>query len=93
MKNNQKAFALPVSLMLLVVMTLMGTALVSITSSDLRSNNDRDASSQAFYAAESGISMAKQYLKKQSNYNLGNDPSNQLRFCKTNLFRNMIFII
>ena len=89
MKNNQKGFALPVSLMLLVVMTLMGTALVSITSGDLRSNNDRDASSQAFYAAESGISMAKQYLKKQSNYNLGNDPSNQLRFCKTNLFPNL----
>ena len=56
-----KGFALPVSLMLLVVMTLMGVALVSVTSSDMSSNTDRDDSSQAFYAAESGISMAKQW--------------------------------
>ena len=62
--KKQKGFALPVSLMLLVVMTLMGAALVSMTSSDMSSNNDRDDSSQAFYAAESGISMAKDWLTK-----------------------------
>ncbi len=91
MKNfkTNKGFALPVSLMLLVVMTLMGAALVSVTSSDMKSNTERDDSSQAFYAAESGISMAKDWLKNQTNYNLGNDPNNQLRFCKTSLFPNL----
>ena len=86
MKKNNEGFALPLSLMLLVVMTLMGATLVSTTSSDLRSNKDRDSGSQAFYAAESGITMAKQYIKNQTNYAVGNDPSGQLRFCKTSLF-------
>ena len=89
-KNLNKGFALPVSLMLLVVMTLMGVALVSVTSSDMSSNTDRDDSSQAFYAAESGITMAKQWLKNQINYTSGGDPNNQLKFCKTSLFPNLI---
>ncbi len=87
--KKDKGFALPVSLMLLVVMTLMGAALVSVTSSDMKSNTERDDSSQAFYAAESGISMAKDWLKNQTNYNLGTDPNGQLRFCKTALFPNL----
>ena len=61
-KVNKKGFALPVSLMLLVVMTLMGVALVSVTSSDMSSNTEKDDSSQAFYAAESGISVAKNWM-------------------------------
>ena len=85
-KSSKKGFALPVSLMLLVVMTLMGVALVSMTSSDMSSNNDRDNSSQAFYAAESGISMAKDWLTKQNSYLPGSNPDGQLRFCKTSLF-------
>ena len=89
MKKNNEGFALPLSLMLLVVMTLMGATLVSTTSSDLRSNKDRDSGSQAFYAAESGITMAKQYIKNQTNYAIGNDPSGQLRFCKTSFFPNL----
>ena len=84
-----KGFALPVSLMLLVVMTLMGVALVSVTSSDMSSNTDRDDSSQAFYAAESGISMAKQWWKDQTTYTIGSNPDAQLRFCKTTLFPNL----
>ena len=84
--KKQKGFALPVSLMLLVVMTLMGAALVSMTSSDMSSNTERDDSSQAFYAAESGISMAKDWLTKQNSYLSGSNPDGQLRFCKTSLF-------
>ena len=84
--KKQRGFALPVSLMLLVVMTLMGAALVSMTSSDMSSNNNRDNSSQAFYAAESGISMAKDWLTKQNSYLPGSNPDGQLRFCKTSLF-------
>lgn len=85
-KVNKKGFALPVSLMLLVVMTLMGVALVSVTSSDMSSNTEKDDSSQAFYAAESGISMAKHWLKNQVSYTPGTNPNGQLRFCKTALF-------
>ena len=87
--NKVKGFALPVSLMLLVVMTLMGVALVSVTSSDMTSNTERDDSSQAFYAAESGISMAKDWLKNQATYSVGSNPNNQLSFCKTSLFPNL----
>ena len=42
MKNNQKGFALPVALLLLVVMTLMGVTLVSISAGDIRANNEKD---------------------------------------------------
>jgi Tfp pilus assembly protein PilX len=66
--NSEKGFALPVALMLLVVMTLMGAALVTTTSSDMGSNNEKDNSSQAFYAAESGISLAKEWLALQPSY-------------------------
>ena len=91
-KKTNKGFALPVSLMLLVVMTLMGVALVSVTSSDMTSNTDRDDSSQAFYAAESGITMAKHWLKSQNSYTIGGDPNNQLKFCKTSLFPNLVTV-
>ena len=45
MKNIEKGFALPVALLLLVVMTLMGAALVSISAGDIRANNEKDYSS------------------------------------------------
>ena len=44
MKNKEKGFALPVALLLLVVMTLMGAALVSISAGDIRANNEKDYS-------------------------------------------------
>ena len=44
MKRKEKGFALPVSLLLLVVMTLMGATLVSITVGDIRANNEIDYS-------------------------------------------------
>ena len=59
MKNNQKGFALPISLLLLVVMTLMGATLVGITTGEVRHNDEKDKSQQVFYAAESGIAHAK----------------------------------
>ena len=42
MKSNKKAFALPVALLLLVVMTLLGATLVSISAGDIRANNEKD---------------------------------------------------
>ena len=38
MKHKQKGFALPISLLLLVVMTLMGATLVGITTGEVRDN-------------------------------------------------------
>ena len=89
MKRIEKGFALPVSLLLLVVMTLMGATLVSITVGDIRANNEIDYSQQAFYAAESGISNAKNYLKTSKNLTPQADPNNNLKFCKTNFFPNL----
>tara|TARA_B100001173_G_C15982503_1_gene545242 strand:+ start:681 stop:1241 length:561 start_codon:yes stop_codon:yes gene_type:complete len=89
MKRNEKGFALPVSLLLLVVMTLMGATLLSITVGDIRANNEIDYSQQAFYAAESGITNAKKYLKTEKTLTPQGDPNNKLKFCKTNFFPNL----
>ena len=95
MKRNEKGFALPVSLLLLVVMTLMGATLLSITVGDIRANNEIDYSQQAFYAAESGITAAKNWMISETGQDLlkNSSPSNvdrDLRFCKTSMFPNII---
>ena len=41
-RKNEKGFALPLALLLLVVMTIMGITLVSITSGDIRANNEEE---------------------------------------------------
>ena len=64
----------------------MGATLVGITTSEVRDNDEKDKSQQTFYAAESGISMAKDWLTKQNSYLPGSNPDGQLRFCKTSLF-------
>ena len=93
MKNIEKGFALPVALLLLVVMTLMGAALVSISAGDIRANNEKDYSQQAFYAAESGITHAKKWMKTNTNNLTGSSQrnlNNDLKFCKTSFFPNLI---
>ena len=60
--NNEKGFALPLALLLLVVMTIMGTTLVTISSNEHNGNDDKDSNQQTFYAAESGISVAKSWM-------------------------------
>ena len=93
MKNREKGFALPIALLLLVVMTLMGAALVSISAGDIRANNEKDYSQQAFYAAESGITHAKKWMKTNTNNLTGSSQrnlDNQLNFCKTSFFPNLI---
>ena len=89
MRNNQKGFALPLALLLLVVMTLMGLTLVSITSGDIKANSEKDYSQQAFYAAESGISHGKKYLASQKNLSKGTKQYSKLKYCKPNLFPNL----
>ena len=89
MRNNQKGFALPLALLLLVVMTIMGLTLVSITSGDIKANSEKDYSQQAFYAAESGISHGKKYLASQKNLSKGTKQYSKLKYCKPNLFPNL----
>ena len=93
MKNTEKGFALPLALLLLVVMTLMGLTLVSITSGDIKANSEKDYSQQAFYAAESGITHAKKWMKTNTNNLTGSSQrnlNNDLKFCKTSFFPNLV---
>jgi len=53
--KNEKGFALVLSLVLLLVMSLMGGTLIVISSGDHQSNNTSDQYQQAFYVAETGI--------------------------------------
>ena len=92
MKNKRKAFALPLSLLLLVVMSIMGATLVSISSGDIRANDEKDSSQQTFYAAESGITHAKRWMKINTNILNGAQGTkldkNNILFCNTNFFPN-----
>jgi Tfp pilus assembly protein PilX len=92
-KNNEKGFALPLALLLLVVMTIMGVILVTITLNEHKANTDKDTSQQVFYAAESGISVAKKYMVDNTSKFSASPPNNldsQLRFCKASFFPNLI---
>ena len=87
--NNEKAFALPLALLLLVVMTIMGVILVTTTSNEHKANTNKDISQQAFYAAESGINQAKKYLVDTKTLTSQNNPNSKSRFCKTSFFPNL----
>ena len=92
-KNNEKGFALPLALLLLVVMTIMGLTLVTITSNEHNANNDKDSNQQVFYAAESGISVAKKYMVDNTSLITGSSQRNldgDLKFCKASFFPNLI---
>tara|TARA_Y100000992_G_scaffold106914_1_gene69618 strand:+ start:2640 stop:3323 length:684 start_codon:yes stop_codon:yes gene_type:complete len=63
MKNNkQKGFAMVLSLVLLLAMSLMGGALIVIASSDHQSNNSSDEYQQTFYVAETALLQAQKSL-------------------------------
>ena len=90
-KKNEKGFALPLALLLLVVMTIMGATLVTITSGEHKANTDKDQSQQVFYAAESGISVAKKYMVDNTNTFNGSQSNldGNLKFCKASFFLNL----
>ena len=64
-KDNQKGFALVLSLVLLLAMSLMGGALIVIASSDHQSNNSSDEYQQTFYVAETALMQAQKSLVNQ----------------------------
>ena len=91
-KNNEKGFALPLALLLLVVMTIMGATLVTISSNEHNANNKKDSNQQTFYAAESGISVAKKYMVDNTSLITGSSQRNldgDLKFCKASFFPNL----
>ena len=90
--KNERGFALPLALLLLVVMTIMGLTLVTITSNEHNANTDKDTNQQVFYAAESGIAIAKKWMETETSTlesvsATARDGS--LKFCKTTLFPNL----
>ena len=93
LKKNENGFALPLALLLLVVMSLMGSILISKTTSEHRANTLKDENQQAFYAAESGITAAKKWMVANSDALKTSSPNlvdRDLRFCKTSMFPNII---
>lgn len=64
-KKNEKGFALVLSLVLLLVMSLMAGGLIVITSGDHKSNNTSDQYQQAFYVAETGLIQAEKTIVNQ----------------------------
>ena len=92
-KNSEKGFALPLTLLLLVVMTIMGLTLVTISSNEHNANNDKDSNQQTFYAAESGIAVAKKFMVDNTSLITGSSQMNldrDLKFCKASFFPNLI---
>ena len=53
--KKEKGFALVLSLVLLMAMSLMGGALIVISASDHQSNNLSDEYQQTFYVAETAL--------------------------------------
>ena len=92
-KKTEKGFALPLALLLLVVMTIMGVTLVTISSNEHNANNDKDSNQQVFYAAESGISVANSWMVGNISKFSSSPPTHldsKLRFCKASFFPNLI---
>ena len=65
MKKKQKGFALVLSLVLLLAMSLMGGALIVISAGDHQSNNKSDEYQQTFYVAETALLEGEKYVLNQ----------------------------
>ena len=89
-KKSEKGFVIVLAILLLLVMSLMGTTLIVIASNDVKGNTLRDNNQQTFYAAETGIQEAIKFLDEvvQAGESLVGytHPDPGLKFCKTALF-------
>ena len=87
--NNEKGFALVLSLVLMVVMSLMGGALIIVSSGDHSANNESDNYQQTFYVAETALLEGERYVLNQS---LGpwNISNHQRDMSKRNLPNNTV---
>ena len=91
LKKNQNGFALPLALLLLVVMSSMASILILKITSEHKANTLKDENQQAFYAAESGITVAKKWMVANSD-TLKNAPPISIDggFCRTSMFPNIV---
>jgi Tfp pilus assembly protein PilX len=71
-EDNDHGVALVITLLLLFLLSIIGLAAVLTTSSDLLINGYYSNSRGSFYAAESGVNIARQTL--QNALNVGNPP-------------------
>ena len=87
--NNEKGFALVLSLVLMLVMSLMGGALIVISAGDHQGNNRSDEYQQTFYVAETALLEGERYVLNQS---LGpwNISNHQRDMSKRNLPNNTV---
>ena len=89
-RKSETGFIVILAVLLLLVMSLMGTTLVVIASNDHAGNLQRDYNQQTFYAAETGIQEAIRFLDEvvQVGESLVSytHPDQDLNFCKTGLF-------
>ena len=87
--NNEKGFAIVLSLVLMLVMSLMGGALIVISAGDHQSNNRSDEYQQTFYVAETALLEGERYVLNQS---LGpwNISNHQRDMSKRNLPNNTV---
>ena len=87
-RKSETGFIVILAVLLLLVMSLMGTTLVIIASNDHEGNLQRDYNQQTFYAAETGIYEAKEYLNQQVQKGVKLKPYDigPLNFCKTAFF-------
>ena len=91
LKKNENGFALPLALLLLVVMSLMASILISKINSEHKANTLKDENQQAFYAAESGITLAKKWMVTNSDTLKNASPiSIDGGFCRTSMFPNIV---
>ena len=60
--NNEKGFALVLSLVLMLAMSLMGGALIVISAGDHSSNNQNDHYQQTFYVAETALLEGERWV-------------------------------
>ena len=64
-KKNEEGFALVLSLVLMLAMSLMGGALIVMSASDHQSNNKSDDYQQTFYVAETALLEGEKYVLNQ----------------------------
>jgi len=61
--NNEKGMALVITLILMFIMTILGTTLFSVTTTEVKISRNTNFGNQAFYAAE----RADQYAQTDAN--------------------------
>ena len=75
--KTKKGFALVISLLLLLMMTMMGITMISRSNLNTNMSVEYDRSEHIFIAAEAGIEHARRYLefKSKRKYSLSFLPS------------------